>query len=376
MRSRGGRLQSEIIVSSKAKAEAAKLQEVNIGDAYKQGAEMIVGYGKEELEKLTLTIFKEYDINDDKHLDQAEFAAAISDSRLNLTRKEQNLLRSEVDLDNNGKISYMEFLPVMQSLLVEYFKDSFLANKILHSSDNLQQHLLELFRALDTDGTGLLKATLVRDVLEKGFEDQKLTRMQVIAIMSEANLDDSGRLNYTEFIPTAAIMLHALMDMRNIKKRVDAVKRYSQLPSSQSVFKGMKIEDAQQILLVAFQATDVDRSGFLEPREVQSILGTIKGKLTFTQEEVNSLLTAVDEDRDGKIAYKELVGFMSEVLSHMNREKYVLDSAFFHKQSEMLEEDAFNARPNSELQEMYRPKYRRSAAVTHNPVLAFVKTKT
>ncbi|KAK3280472.1 hypothetical protein CYMTET_11696 [Cymbomonas tetramitiformis] len=303
---------------------------------------MIVGYDKEALEKLTLAIFKEYDINGDQNLDQAEFASAISDSRLNLTRKERNLLRSEVDLDKNGKISYMEFLPVMQSLLVEYFKDSFLANKILHSSDNLQQHLFELFRALDTDATGLLKATLVRDMLEKGFEDQKLTRMQVIAIMSVANIDESGRVNYAEFIPTAAIMLHALMDMRNIKKRVDAVKRYSQLPSSQSIFKGMKIEDARQILLVAFQAADADRSGFLEPREVRSILGTIKGKLTFTQEEVNSLLTAVDENRDGRIDYKELVGFMSEVLSHMNREKYVLDSAFFHKKAEMLEEDAFN----------------------------------
>ena len=48
-------------------------------------------------------------------------------SELGLSRKEINVLLSEVDIDGDGNISYEEFMPLCFNILVERFKDDVLA---------------------------------------------------------------------------------------------------------------------------------------------------------------------------------------------------------------------------------------------------------
>ena len=52
------------------------------------------------------------------------------------------------------------------------------------------------------------------------------------------------------------------------------------------------------------------------------------GELELKQAEINAMVAAVDADEDGKVTYGELVEFLFDVLTHLERENYIQEVAF------------------------------------------------
>lgn len=60
-------------------------------------------------------------------------------------------------------------------------------------------------------------------------------------------------------------------------------------------------------------------------RTIMQAMGT--SQLQLEPYEINALIASVDTDQSGTVEYGELVDFMYDVLTHLNREKFVQDMA-------------------------------------------------
>lgn len=101
----------------------------------------------------------------------------------NPTEEEVEYMIREVDEDASGTIEFEEFLQMM-------------ANKM--NSVNYEKIIWEAFKVYDRDGNGLISAAELRYVLTT--QGPKLSHEEVDEIISEADMDGDGHINYYEFL--------------------------------------------------------------------------------------------------------------------------------------------------------------------------------
>jgi Ca2+-binding EF-hand superfamily protein len=320
----------EIVHSLKAKADASELREAQEEDARAEVEEHLLhGIPREQLEEVMKGVFEMADEDGSGYLDRDEFRQALKSADLGLTRKDINLLLSEADLDGDGKISYNEFIPICFNILVERFKDQVLHSEALQSTDELMQTLLATFQDADEAGAGKLPLSIVKQAL-RYISDELLglTRLQMLSILSEANPDAENNVDYTPFAASASTMIYSLVDMASQEMRVKAVNQLAATEGA-DLLHGLDHETVKSILLATFQEADADQSGTLDAVELLDLvkaLGT--SDLQLTSPEINSLLASIDTDGDGAVDYVELVDFMIDVLTHVQRERYVSQVVF------------------------------------------------
>merc|ERR1712187_1020632 len=96
-------------------------------------------------------------------LSKQEFVQALTCMELGLTRREINAIMFRVDQDNDGNVSYGEFVPFAFDLLQKLTSMRLLETEL--ENDELGQYLHDLFKAKDTEMLGALHVDDVRDVL-------------------------------------------------------------------------------------------------------------------------------------------------------------------------------------------------------------------
>lgn len=329
-------LMVDIIHSLKAKEEALAAQEAT-DQRTREEVEMHLLHGlpREELEAMMKGVFEMADVDGNGTLSQAEFKECLKSAELGLTRKEINLLLSECDVDGDGRVSYTEFLPLCFNVLVERFKEQVISNQALQSTDGLQQALLQEFETQDLVGAGVLSVSKVKKCLASvSSELIGLTRLQILSIMSEAAPDADSNVDYVKFSVTAANMIYTMVDLDSQTQRVNAINQMA-LTEGADLLHGLNSETVKQVMLAAFKEADVDNSGALNHTEILDVLQAMgAGELQLQGYEVNSLIAAVDADEDGEVQYGELVDFMYDVLTHLNREKFVQELAFDENKQE------------------------------------------
>merc|ERR1719230_1367833 len=136
---------------------------------------------REELENVMRDVFLKADVDDSGALSLNEFHKCIREAELGLTRKEINRLMQEVDADQDGIVTYEEFVPLCFDMLVELLKDELLKGK---QPTELEEYLTALFANADADETGRLGVHEMRDLLRSA--DFGLTRLQIHTILAEA----------------------------------------------------------------------------------------------------------------------------------------------------------------------------------------------
>ncbi|KAI5068048.1 hypothetical protein GOP47_0017043 [Adiantum capillus-veneris] len=139
-------------------------------------------------------------------------------------------------------------------------------------SDEEITGLKEMFKSMDTDGSG----TLTYEELKAGLAKQgaKLTEYEVRQLMEAADVDGNGSIDYTEFIT-------ATMHMNKV--------------------------DKEEHLFSAFQYFDKDRSGFITRDELRDALTKHNMGDAMT---ISEIIAEVDSDQDGRINYDEFVAMM------------------------------------------------------------------
>lgn len=170
-----------------------------------------------ELEQLCLKLFQSADADGNGHLDVREFRAVLRSAELGLTKSMIREVLSAADENDDGVISYVEFLPVMMDILSALqaageadakVAQAAAATALLFNGMSLEQLtavLAGVFKAADTDGNGTLSRAEFRDALlasNLGF-----TRKNINLLMAEADANRDGRISYAEFVPVGAALL-------------------------------------------------------------------------------------------------------------------------------------------------------------------------
>lgn len=95
-------------------------------DAVTQSRHFLLhGMSGDDLEAVLQEMFRQADVDGSGELSRKEFSKALRESGLGLTRKEINVLLAEVDANEDGMVSYAEFLPLCFNLLVEIVSEEF-----------------------------------------------------------------------------------------------------------------------------------------------------------------------------------------------------------------------------------------------------------
>ena len=241
-----------------------------------------------------------------------------------LTNLTQALLRASTysdDLNDIGDLyafSYQHFMDAIEARANVGQGDEYGGEQRM-SNDELIDKVTSLFLAADADGNGYLDRQEFKAVFESLKGELGLSNKMIKQIMSEADENDDGVIEYREFVPIACDVINLLEAKRDIEEQkamedIDAVE-----DAKDFLLHGMPREQLEAMLKSAFIKSDTDKSGFLDRKEFKACL---KGSgLGFTKKEINVMLTEVDIDGDGKVTYEEFVPLAFNMLSEMMADK-------------------------------------------------------
>merc|ERR1711988_1986491 len=129
----------------------------------------------------------------------------------------------------------------------------------------------EAFRMFDSDGSGSISTGEFRDVcLAVGMTP---TDTELKAMITELDQDQSGDIDLKEFLT--------------------AMQAKTQDP------------EGEEIIMEAFKIMDTDGSGALSHAEMRDVLQHLGEKMD--DDEIQDLITAVDQDGDGEVDLKEFL---------------------------------------------------------------------
>merc|ERR1712196_295043 len=283
------------------------LMEAEVQEAVRTA--LLHGMTKQQYKDLLNTYFKAH-AGDAGVLTREQFKQALQNAELGLTRHEINLIMAEVDANNDGVIDVNEFDNVFFEMLVECI--SLVLAEEGRGADELTTYLLEIFRGADLSSQGLLHKIDVVDLLKRG--DFGLTKIQTLAVMAEAEIDENGFVDYEKLAPLAASIIRSIWDQNADYDR--AVYMEGQEASGEQIF-GRDAQEVYDTVLAAFHEFDADRNGHLDPTEFkQCLMQTELLGRPLTDKEFTSVLAAVDEDQDGKISYEEFLKLVLEVMQY------------------------------------------------------------
>lgn len=322
----------QLVYALRARNAAASAQEIEEAQA-REAAEtyLLRGVPRETLEGMLRGIFASADSNGNGTLSRKEFTSCLKNAKLGLTRKDINLLLSEVEMDENGEISYQSFLPLCFNMLVERFKFDMLQNRALQSNDDLSLMMLQEFQAEGAGEDGLLSLKAVKAAITRLSEDVLgLSSLQVLSVVSAAVENDKGQVDVLRFAPVASEIIWGLIDAGRQEARVNAINELGVRLADQGADRLTRFdpEEFRSVLVSAMQAADADGSGLLERDVVERVLHSLgTGTLGLTRAELNSLRAAVEADENGMVEYGAMADFLYEVMEHMAREQYIVGAA-------------------------------------------------
>ncbi|RHY24550.1 hypothetical protein DYB25_011113 [Aphanomyces astaci] len=183
------------------------------------------GLLREEFESLLREILHNIDIDNTGTLTRADFMGCLQvkpDADLGLTRKETNLVLFDTPSDEIGRVAYGDVIPIVFDVLVHAA-----ANDLLDMPRTEDQIEIVLTRALssgDEDGTGLLSFAAIKTLLRAA--GLGLTRIQIIALMSEAQEEEDDSVAYDRFVKNIAPMALSFIDYDHQAKMAQIVPAY------------------------------------------------------------------------------------------------------------------------------------------------------
>eukprot|EP00331_Platyophrya_macrostoma_P017606 CAMPEP_0176475320 /NCGR_PEP_ID=MMETSP0127-20121128/43545_1 /TAXON_ID=938130 /ORGANISM="Platyophrya macrostoma, Strain WH" /LENGTH=157 /DNA_ID=CAMNT_0017870911 /DNA_START=75 /DNA_END=548 /DNA_ORIENTATION=- len=132
-----------------------------------------------------------------------------------------------------------------------------------------KEELRRVFGDLDTAKNGILS----KDEIKKGLTEYRMTDSELDEVFRSVDKDNSGAVEYTEFLIAAAD--HDILLSKE------------------------KLEHA-------FKLFDINGDGFLTFEELDKAIAGV----ALNAEDWKNILEAVDDNSDGKISLKEFVNFM------------------------------------------------------------------
>lgn len=293
---------------------------------------LLRGMPRESLEGLMRDLFQQADANGNGTLSRKEFHDCLRNERLGLTRKDINLIMAEIDTDDNGEVSWEEFVPTCFNLLVERFKYMAMHNQALSSDDALESALIEEFAKEDAAGgnaQGFITPAQIRRAVQRLSDDViGLTKLQVLSVVSAAEVDELGMVAYVRFAPVAAGIVWKLVDSAQQQLRVFAINEIAARLEEDGAAQLTRVDpdSLRDIVLEACRSVDDAGTGLLERAQVEGVVDSLSEThdVDFSPSELACLKAAIDVDTaHGKVAYAKFAELVFQILEHLAREEYI-----------------------------------------------------
>jgi Ca2+-binding EF-hand superfamily protein len=195
---------AEVLESIYAKMNYEFDQAMRKEEAEDAAADLLRGLTEGELLDILKDVFQNADADGNGHLDRKEFATCLKDANLGFTKKEINILMSEVDLDGDGLVTYEEFAPLAFQILVEVASADFF--DCPKEQAGLEEMLTEIF-SKDLDSHGRITHAAAEAALLAA--DLGITRIQALSCLSECkDWDKHNRVEASALVcPAAGVLL-------------------------------------------------------------------------------------------------------------------------------------------------------------------------
>lgn len=198
---------------------------------------LLHGLTPEVFKRRLLVLFKSCDTDKSGFLDMKEFKTCLESLDLKLSLQEINALMASADSDGNGQIDFTEFAEFCAHNLLHLEREKHIRslrdsmqnepetgnhgrkNSVIgqFNDDELDAHLRRIFNIADVNDSGSLTHLEVNDLFSS--LDIKLTTFELSVLMSEADLNHDGLINYEEFVPICVDLLKVMSaDKETISK--------------------------------------------------------------------------------------------------------------------------------------------------------------
>merc|ERR1719239_1180851 len=257
------------------------------------------------------SVFRKFDKNGDGHLDRSEIKQMLQSSGKNASDQEVDQMFRQGDADGDGLIDIQEFTMLMFPAAAQTLTK-------LQQSYNSLNDVIAAFRKYDSDGDGHISRSELRGVMGK-FSEQ-----DVDSIFALGDQDQSGRIDYQEFIsmmmPNSQNILMAvsqqfktITDIKEGFKRVDT--NGDGAISRQDLRNGMRLSDEQ--LAVVFALGDIDQDGEISMAEFIRLMSPAASsamtRLRNCFRDIADVMIAFkkfDANNDGALSQQELISGM------------------------------------------------------------------
>lgn len=224
-------------------------------------------------------------------LEHDEVKELLSASGFAIDQNSIEEIISNADLNHDGVIDYVEFMPMMLNIIRSRGVPQRL-NVTDYTRDQLVAYFEALFHEFDRDANGVLDTHEVETLLKHtGFQ---FTPAEIARVMKNADTNADGLIDLDEFVP---MMISGLAT--HTQKQLDISNHSPEVLTA--YFKRL------------FVLSDHDNSGTLDHAEVEHLLQACG--FNIAQETVTALVAAADTNRDGMIDYEEFSVLCVNVLS-------------------------------------------------------------
>ena len=140
-------------------------------------------YITDEQRKDLQDIFDQFDKDKDGKISAKELKNAMVSMGQTPSDEEINEMMREVDLNQDGKIDFDEFMYLMT-------KSS--------SDTQTEDEVINAFRVFDKEGNGLISSAELKHIMMTIGD--KMTEEEADEMVNEADIDEDGMINYEEFV--------------------------------------------------------------------------------------------------------------------------------------------------------------------------------
>ncbi|CAK4680291.1 unnamed protein product [Aphanomyces euteiches] len=243
------------------------------------------GLLREEFESMLREILHHSDADNSGTISRTEL-----DPDLGLTRKETNLVLFDIPCDEGGRVFYQDIIPSVFDVLVHAA-----ANDVLdlpRSEEQIENILTRVFSSGDEESTGLLSFGALKNLLR--MTGLGLTRIQIIALMSEAQEEEDDSVSYEQFTKSITPMVFSLVDYDQQPKMAQMV----------PVYRGTE-EYFSNALSIAFEAIDETQRGLVPRHEIVEAIQNALPKIS--TQYIAALLALGDVDDNGDVEYSVII---------------------------------------------------------------------
>ena len=140
-------------------------------------------YINDDQRKELQDIFDQFDKDKDGKISDKELKNAMVSMGQSPTDDEISEMMREVDLNQDGKIDFGEFMILMTK-----------------SSPDTQteEEVINAFRVFDKEGNGLIASSELKHIMMTIGD--KMTEEEADEMVNEADIDEDGMINYEEFV--------------------------------------------------------------------------------------------------------------------------------------------------------------------------------